>query len=182
MDLPGNRCVLIVDSGKAASMKNTLLAFLAIILFVPVTAFGQTDAVDLTSIFVDGGVTIDRLRVYQIGDIVLIRGRTDDPAMAAEAGRFAVLRGYRRVANLIEIVPGIGDVEIERLARYRLEMARELAGCRFQIDSKGGILHLRGQVAREMQKNFAVHLVGRIDGVREVQSALTLQAPKADNE
>jgi BON domain len=154
----------------------TLLAVLAIALFVPVTAFSQANAVDLTNIFVNGGIAVDRLLVYQIGDIVLIRGRTGDPAMAAEAGRFAVRSGYRRVANLIEIVPGIGDVGIEIVARRLLEMSRELEGCTFQIDSTGGILRLRGQVAHEMQKGFAIRLVGRIDGVREVQSALTLPA------
>jgi len=159
-------------------MKKTLLAFLAIIMFVPLTAFGQTDAVNLTTMFVAGGVTIDRLLVYQIGDIVLIRGRTDDPAMAAEAGRFALGRGYLRVANLIEIVPAIGDAAIERLARYRLETARELAGCSFRIDSEGGILRLGGQVAHDSQKDFAIHLVSGIDGVREVKSALTLPVPE----
>jgi len=157
-------------------MKKTLLAFLPILMFVPAIAFGQSDAVDLTTIFIAGGVTVDRLLVYQIGDIVLIRGRTDDPAMAAEAERFAVSRGYRRVANLIEIVPGIGDAGIEGLARHRLEVAHELVGCSFQIDSRRGIFRLRGQVAHEVQKDIAIQLVGRIDGVREVQSTLTLPA------
>jgi BON domain len=158
-----------------------LLAVLAIALFVPVTAFSQVNAVDLTNIFVKGGITVDRLLVYEIGDIVLIRGRTGDPEMAAEAGRFAVRSGYHRVANLIEIVPGIGDVGIEIVARRRLEMSRELEGCSFQIDSTGGILRLRGQVAHEMQKGFAIRLVGRIDGVREVQPALTLTLPSAED-
>lgn len=163
-------------------MRNTLLAILATMLLAPVTVFGQKEAVDLTSVFVAGGVTVDRLLVYQIGDIVLIRGRTGDPEMAAEAGRFAVRSGYRRVANLIEVVPGIGDVGIEMVARHRLEMSRELEGCTFQIDSTGGILRLRGQVVHEMQKGFAVRLVGRIDGVREVKSALTLALPATERE
>lgn len=159
-------------------MTKTFIALSLATILLPVPALAQTDPVDLTAIFVAGGVTIDRLIVYQIGDIVLLRGRTDDPAMSAEAAKFATSRGYRRVANLIEIVPEIGDSEIVALARHRLETAGELRGCAFGIESEEGIVRLRGQVATEMQKRFAVRMVGRIDGVREVQSALTLRAPK----
>jgi osmotically-inducible protein OsmY len=158
-------------------MKNTLLAFLTIIMLAPAAALAQTSAVDLTSTFVAGGITIDRLLVLKIGGIVLIRGRTDDPAMAAHAGSFAVDHGYLRVANLIEVVPAIGDAGIERLARYQLEMAHELMDCRFQVNAASGIVHLRGQVANDSQRIFALRLVARIDGVKEVQSALTLPLP-----
>ncbi len=169
-------------SGTAALMTKVLRAVLTIMMFVPLTAFAQTDAVDLTATFIDGGVTIDRLLVYQIGGIVLIRGRTDNPDMAAEAGRFATGRGYRRVANMIEINTAIGDKGIERLARNRLEMARDLAGCRFQLTSVDGVISLRGQIAREFQRDFAIRLVGRIDGVKSVQSTLTLEAPGGSHE
>src|SRR5437763_16483037 len=52
---------------------------LAVALLVPAAAYSQADPVNLTAVFVDGGVTIDRLLVYQFGGIVLIRGRTGDP-------------------------------------------------------------------------------------------------------
>jgi osmotically-inducible protein OsmY len=155
---------------------------LAVVLFVPLAAYGQVDAVDITAAFVTGGVTIDRLLVYQIDGIVLIRGRTGDPLMAAEAGRFAARAGYRRVANLIEIVPALADAELVRGALRELEMARQLGGCRFQIDSAGGIVRLRGQVTREVQKDLAVHLIVKIDGVKEVRSELTLPAPRAESQ
>ena len=155
---------------------------LAAALLVPLAAYGQVDAVDLTAAFVAGGVTIDRLLVYQIGGIVLIRGRTGDPLMAAEAERFAARAGYRRVANLIEIVPALADAELVRGARRELELARQLGGCRFQIESAGGIVRLRGQVTREVQKELAVYLIAKIDGVKEVHSELTLPAPRAERQ
>jgi osmotically-inducible protein OsmY len=155
------------------------LALLALAMFVPFAAFGQADAVELTAAFVDGGVTIESLLVVQIGGVVLIRGRTGDAERAAEAGRFAASRGYRRVANLIEIVPGLGGDAVESEARRELEMARALEGCRFQIDSVGGIVRLRGNVRREVQKDLAVDLVRRIDGVKEVHSELTVSLPAA---
>jgi osmotically-inducible protein OsmY len=160
-----------------ARFRAQTLACLAVVLFVPLAAYGQVDAVDLTASFIDGSVTIDRLLVYQIGGVVLIRGRTGDPLMSAEAERFARRAGYRRVANLIEIVPGLADDALVDGARHELDMARELEGCRFQIEAVDGIVRLRGQVRREVQKDYAMHLIGKIDGVKEVRSELTLTAP-----
>lgn len=157
-------------------LKTTILAGLAIALVLPAAALAQTRPVDLTLAFVAGGVTIDDLVVYQIADIVLIRGRTDDPARAAEAGRFAGRSGYLRVANLIEIVPRIEDAGIEALAHHRLEIARMLQGCAFRIDSTDGSVRLGGQVDREDQRLFAIALVGSIEGVTDVRSAITLLA------
>ncbi len=159
-------------------MKNMLLALSAIALLLPATALAQTRPVDLTAAFVAAGVTIDDLVVYQIADIVLIRGRTGSPARAAAAGRFAARSGYLRVANLIEIVPEIGDAGIEELAHHRLEIARELRGCAFRIDSIDGSVRLGGQVDRENQMLFAIALVGSIEGVTDVRSAITLPLGK----
>jgi osmotically-inducible protein OsmY len=157
-----------------ARFRAHTLACIVAMLFVPFAAHGQVDAVDLTGTFVRGGITIDRLLVFQIGGIVLIRGRTDDPLKAAEAGEFAVRAGYRRVANLIAIVPALGDDALVRSARRALEMERNLSGCHFVIESAGGIVRLRGEVLRDVQKDIAVHLIARIDGVKEVRSELTL--------
>ena len=152
---------------------------LAAMLFVPLAAYGQADAIDLTALFVDGGVRIEGLLVYQIGGVVLLRGRTGDPLLAAAAGRFATRAGYLRVANLIEIVPGLTDEALVRSARHELDMTRELEGCRFRIESAAGIVRLRGHVVREAQGDYAVYLIGKIDGVKQVHSELTLSAPAA---
>jgi osmotically-inducible protein OsmY len=156
-----------------------LLACLTIAAFVPLAAYAQVDAVDLTALFVDGGVKIDRLLVYQIGGIVLIRGRTGDPLMAAKAMRFAARTGYTRVANMIEIVPALADKALVSGARHELEMTPQLDGCHFRIESVGGIVMLRGQVTRETQKELAMYVIAKIDGVKELHSELTLIAPAA---
>lgn len=155
--------------------RAAMLAF-AIVMLVPLTAPAQTDAVDLTATFAEGGITIDRLLVYQIGGIVLIRGRTGDPVMALEAGRFAIRLGYQRVANLIEVLPALADDAIEGAVRRRLQTTRALEGCTFEVDAKRGVVGLRGRVTREVQKGYAIHLVGRIDGVKSVHSNLTVLA------
>jgi osmotically-inducible protein OsmY len=159
--------------------RSLLLLFLAMMLVAP-AALAEDEAVNLTEVFIAGGVTIDRLLVYQTGDILLISGRTDDPAMSEQATRFAASRGYRRIANLIQIVPSIGDVEIERLARYQLETARVLAGCSFGVESVGGIVRIWGVVVVEAQKHAATRMVARLDGVNRVNSSLTLK-PVAGN-
>ncbi len=132
----------------------------------------QTEAIDLTDVFRAGGIEIDRLMVFKISEVVLIRGRTSDTAMAARADRLAKSLGYRRVANLIEIVPGLADSEIERTGARELEMARGLEGCSFQIQSMAGAVRLSGQVRREVQGDLAVALLSRIDGVNAVRVEL----------
>ncbi len=144
-----------------------LLCFL-----IPSAGFAQTEAINLTALFRTGGIEIDHLLVYQISDIILIRGRTSDLVMAAQAGRFAKSLGYQRVANLIEIVPGLADSSIERKGAHELDIARELEGCNFQIQSIAGVVRLRGNVRREMQGDLAIAILRRIDGVKVVNSEL----------
>ncbi len=144
------------------------LTFAFLCLLIASAVHAQVEAVDLTAIFRAGGIEIDRLTVYKISDIVLIRGRTPDTAMAAEAGRFAQSLGYPRVANLIEIVPGLDDRAIERSAGRKLDMSLDLEGCTFQVSSLKGIVQLRGQVRRVVQRDLAVELLRRIDGVKAV--------------
>ncbi|HEV8659594.1 MAG TPA: hypothetical protein VGS96_13350 [Thermoanaerobaculia bacterium] len=45
-------------------------------VLLPSAGFAQTEAINLTALFRAGGIEIDRLLVYKISDIVLIRGRT----------------------------------------------------------------------------------------------------------
>ncbi|HEV8659595.1 MAG TPA: BON domain-containing protein [Thermoanaerobaculia bacterium] len=92
--------------------------------------------------------------------------------MAAQAGRFAKSLGYERVANLIEIVPGLADSAIERYGARELDMARELQGCNFQIQSLIGVVRLRGNVQQERQGDLAIAILRRIDGVKLVHSEL----------
>ncbi len=149
-------------------LRNQAITLGFLCLLIPCTGYAQVEAVDLTASFQAGCIEIDRLMVYKISDIVLIRGRTSDVAMAAEAGRLAKSLGYQRVANLIEIVPGLADSAIERFAERELDMARGLEGCSFQVRSRNGVVRLRGRVQREVQKDFAVVLLSKIDGVKAV--------------
>ena len=148
------------------------LVFALLCLLAPSAAEAQIEAIDLTDVFRAGGVEIDRLMVFKISDIVLIRGRTSNVAMAAQAGNVALSLGYRRMANLIQVIPGLADSGIERYGARQLDMARGLEGCSFQIQSVAGIVRLKGQVRREVQGDLAVSLLSRIDGVNAVHSEL----------
>lgn len=151
------------------------LVLLAMFLLFPQTGSAIEKETDLTNLFLAGGVDIDRLRVCEVSGIVLIRGRTSDQSSADQAGRVAAALGYTRVANLIEVVPGLGDDAIERFAVIGLRRAKVLEGCTFQVETRKGIVYLLGEVDREDQKDYAVRLVQRIDGVKEVRSGVTWQ-------
>lgn len=126
---------------------------------------------NLTAEFVNGGFNLDRLQVYEIGGVVLIRGRADSKLEAESAGRFAQSLGYQRVANLIQVIEPPNDATIERTAEYELTNRRTLDGCRFTVDSSQGVVRVAGTVQHELQKDMALHLLRNIDGVREVRSA-----------
>ena len=158
----------VVEANVLRTASRFLVLVFLCLLIIPSAVQAQVEAVNLTDIFLAGGIEIDRLVVYKISDIVLIRGRTSDAAAAAEAGRFATTLGYLRVANLIVIVPALDDRAIERFAARQLDMSRDLDGCRFQITSLKGTVQIRGSVRREIQKDVAIGLLRRIDGVKAV--------------
>ncbi|HET7712485.1 MAG TPA: hypothetical protein VFL80_11195, partial [Thermoanaerobaculia bacterium] len=83
--------------------KLTLTAIAAILFAVPgAFAKERPQAVDLTAQFAQGGLSVERLRVVEVGGIVVIRGRTANRAAAEEAGQLAQRLGYTRVANLVQ--------------------------------------------------------------------------------
>ena len=121
-------------------------------------------------------MNIEGLSAVEIGGIVVLRGRTTDPSLAARAGMLAKNLGYARVANLIQVVTPPDDAAIERTAERQLGFRRALDGCQFHVDSNGGDVTIAGKVNHELQKDVAVNLLRQIDGVRSVRAALLMNS------
>lgn len=141
---------------------------LAAALSCPLFAQSAPETKDLTPAFASSGVSIDGLRVIEVGGIVVIRGRVADSSQAAAASTFAQSLGYSRVANLIQIATPADDQLIRRNAEREIMMHRGLDGSRLHIASKNGIVTLGGTVTSQVQKDAAIALVRHIDGVRGV--------------
>lgn len=148
----------------------TRLAAIAVLLMTltPVSTAATPEAVDLTPVFHNAGLSLDRLQVYEISGIVIIRGRAANKTQAEEAGRVAQSLGYARVANLVQIVQN-RDAEIAREAERELTVHRSLDGCKFRVSSEQGVVRVAGSVRHELQKDVAVQVLRNIDGVRAVQ-------------
>lgn len=155
------------------SFRAALLVLFVVSLF-PLAARAQSEPIDLTAMFRSAGVDITDLRVYQISGIVLIRGTSADRGKAENAGTVAKNLGYQRVANLIELAGRTNDVDIVRFAEGSLGRQRTLDGCKFHIDSLNGIVRIGGSVYQELQKDVAIGLLRKIDGVKEVHSTLNV--------
>ena len=159
---------------SARSIRATLLSLVAAALVFPSTGLAQTEATDLTPAFIENGAVIEDLTAVAIGGIMVIRGKTSDKARAEDASRIATSLGYSRVANLIVIRDdATADAAIEYTGHRRLELERALAGCRFRVQSKRGVIRLTGVVDRDAQADLAVQILSRINGVREVHPHLT---------
>lgn len=129
-----------------------------------------TATVDITPQLKRSGLAIDNLRGVEVGGIVVLRGRVDDPATAAKAGAFAQQLGYTRVANLIQVSTPPDDALIERTAERKLGLQRSLDGCNLTVDSNHGVVTILGTVNNELQKDVALDIVRNIDGVRSVKT------------
>ncbi len=158
-------------------MKSLAILTAASLVFITLAASAAErapapEARNLTGSFAEAGLAIDRLQVYEIGGIVLIRGRAYSKADSEQADRVAQALGYNRIANLVEVIPPPDDRAIERRAERELTIHRSLDGCRFKVDARQGVVHVAGTVHYELQKDMAIHLLRNIDGVREVRSEL----------
>jgi osmotically-inducible protein OsmY len=147
---------------------------LATVLFAiqPVAFAVSPQAIDRTEQFRGAGAAVDRLQVYEIAGIVIIRGRTADKAQAEDVARIAKTLGYERVANLVQITED-NDGRITRAAERELTVHRSLDGCQFSVNSTKGIVHVAGRVRHELQKDVALQVLRQIDGVRSVEFDLT---------
>ena len=153
---------------KTSTLSAAIVAALLVIT-IPAGA-DSTAVVDLTPQFQGSGISVDGLRAVEVGGIVVLRGRTPDAAMAQRAGAFVQDLGYARVANLIQVVTPPDDAKIERTAERQLAIRRALDGCSFHVDSNGGVLTVGGKVIHELQKDIAMDVLLKIDGVREVRA------------
>ena len=146
-------------------------AILGALLLISTPLFADATAtVDLTSQLQNGALAIEGLRAVQVGDIVLLRGKTLDPGEAARAALLVQQLGYARVANLIQVTDPPDDAAIERIAKRHLAMQRALDGCSLRVDSQKGVLTVVGKVASPLQKDVAIGVLRNIDGVRSVKA------------
>ncbi len=145
-----------------------IAALLGTFILGPAVFGASPEPINRTEQFRAAGVAIDRLQVYEIAGIVIIRGRAPSKEQAEEVGRFAQALGYTRVANLIRIAQH-NDERIARQAEVALANHRSLDGCRFNVSSAQGIVRVGGRVRHELQKDVALQLLRRIDGVLAVE-------------
>lgn len=156
---------------RANKIKFGVAIVAAFVLSIPAMA-QQSATRDLTQQLVTAGVAVGDLHAVEVGGIVVLRGRAADAVSAQQAATIAQSLGYTRVANLIQVADVPDDARITRDAERQLAVHRGLDGTQIAVDSKNGVVQLRGKVTNELQKDMAVTLVKNIDGVRAVQMAL----------
>lgn len=153
--------------------KTLSAAILTVLLLaaIPALAVNQdsTATTDVTAQFASGGFHISGLRAVEIGGIVVLRGKTTEPAELERVSEYARTLGYDRVANVVALIDPPDDKSIERTAERALATNRSLDGCTFHIDSQDGVVQVTGKVQRELQKDVATSLLRNIDGVKEVR-------------
>lgn len=118
------------------------------------------------------GLGIRSLNIAQVGEILIVRGKTSDPAVVSVARDVATSMGHRRVANLVQFVATPDDDAIARSVERQLSLTRSLEGTRLSVDSTEGVVRVAGTVQSELQKDLARSVALDVDGVRSVSLAL----------
>jgi osmotically-inducible protein OsmY len=153
------------------SITKAAAIFALLIAITPVATAASPEAIDLTNTFRAAGANVERLQVYEISGVVLIRGRVADKQQAEQVGRIAESLGYTRVANLVQVTEN-RDVEITRRAEIELTVNRSLDGCKFQVTSDQGRVRVAGLVIHELQKDVAAQVLKNVKGIQSVEFAL----------
>ena len=94
-------------SPHASKLGAPVIAALLVLTLTPLARAAEPAAVDITPQF--SAVTVDEFQAFEVGGIVILRGRTLDKLQAEEASRIAQTLGYTRVANLIQVTPPADD-------------------------------------------------------------------------
>lgn len=157
--------------GDSKNMMRTMLKAVAIaailMVLTPAISAASPEPINRTEEFRGAGAVMDRLQVYEIAGILVIRGRAESKAQAEEISAIALKLGYARVANLIQIIQH-NDEKIAREAEVKLANHHSLGGCRFSVRSDRGVVSVGGSVQHELQKDVALLVLRQIDGVRSV--------------
>jgi osmotically-inducible protein OsmY len=153
------------------TMLKTVAIAVLVIAILPVAQAATPQPRDLTPAFREAGLAVDRLQVFELSGVVVIRGRTADRSHAEAIGQYATSLGYTRVANLVQIVEN-DDLQIARAAERELTIHRSLDGCRFRVSADKGVVTVAGTVTHELQKDVAAQVLRAIDGVRRVEMSL----------
>jgi len=156
-------------------MMSTTARSVAIAVFLialtPAALAANPQTNDITAQFRDAGATVDRLQVFEVNGIVVIRGRVIDKEQAEILSRHAASLGYARVANLVQTIEN-HDAAMTRAAERELSLHRSLDGCRFTVSADKGVIRVAGSVTHELQKDVASQVLRSIDGVRSVEMNL----------
>jgi osmotically-inducible protein OsmY len=156
-------------------MMSTTARTVAIAVFLialtPAALAATPQTNDLTEQFRTSGATVDRLQVFEVGGVVIIRGRVFDRTQAEILSLHATTLGYARVANLVQTIEN-HDAAMTRAAERELSLHRSLDGCRFTVSSEKGVIRVAGSVQHELQKDVASQVLRSIDGVKSVEMNL----------
>ena len=147
-----------------------IAVFLIALTPAALAATAQTN--DITGQFRASGASVDRLQVFEVSGVVIIRGRVTDRQQAEILSRHAASLGYARVANLVQTIEH-HDAEMTRAAERELTMHRSLDGCRFTVSAEKGVIRVAGSVTHELQKDVASQVLRSIDGVKSVEMNLS---------
>lgn len=125
----------------------------------------------------------DAIKIESMNGVVTLSGQVNDAThnyLAQETA--AGLPGVQRVDNRLEIkVEGMekSDSWIRAKVRSVLALHGSVSGSNTQVDTRDGVITLRGVAASEAQKELATDYASDVQGVLRVTNEMTVVKPPA---
>jgi osmotically-inducible protein OsmY len=146
--------------------------------------------------FLDDDIRPWNIDVTTAGGVVTLEGAVDDAEAKAEAVRIArATDGVTRVEDRLRVksapaantpaestdAAGLDQPDAWLTAKIQAKyfLDDEVKGRRIDVDTRNGIVTLKGAVASEAERRQALALARNTDGVRDVTDQLTLDATAA---
>jgi hyperosmotically inducible protein len=185
-------------------MRKRLSTILAVLAFAALAvACGESDAGITTrikaKISADRAITnTDQIEVSTHGKVVTLSGKTDSEASKERAILLAPgSEGVTNVVDNLTVAPasassgGVGgalseaagkvaeavdDAAITTAVKAKLIGDRQVSGTKIDVDTKDGIVTLKGTVKSDEEKSKAIQIARDTKGVQRVEEQLTVRA------
>jgi hyperosmotically inducible protein len=162
------------------------------VLAVWAAACSQTDA-GITTAIKSKLAADDQVKAYQIDvdtkdKVVTLNGTVDDPMARTRANEIArTQKGVTDVVDNINVTaagpapmnpdgsPMMSDAALTAAVKTKLLADPVVSGLRIDVDSREGVVTLKGDVSSQAEKDAAVQIARETSGVRQVDDYLVVK-------
>ena len=115
------------------------------------------------------------LKVTQVGEVIVLRGTTDDASAVEAVERRLRELGYERIINAVDIERAPSDDMIRSSVERQIYLTPALASSAIRVNTNQGTVTLEGSCSTPAQISQADRIARSVRGVRDVKIELVVR-------